>query len=48
MLLVFYDRESRTHLRDFIDVGLIDSDWPAWFPELLRERLEELLDHPEG
>jgi hypothetical protein len=40
--------KDRTHLRDLIDVGLIDAAWPARFPPPLQERLQALLDSPEG
>lgn len=42
------NNEIRTHLRDLIDVGLIDSHWPARLPAELRDRLQLLLDTPEG
>ncbi len=45
-LTSFRDRD-RTHLRDMIDVGLIDATWPAKFSPELAERLRELLDNPE-
>lgn len=40
--------KDRTHLRDMIDVGLIDASWPARFPAVLAARLQELLDNPES
>jgi hypothetical protein len=40
--------KDRTHLRDLIDVGLIDQTWPAKFPTELASRLQHLLDTPEG
>ena len=40
------DRD-RTHLRDMIDVELIDGSWVARFPEELANRLQEILDNPE-
>ena len=40
--------KDRTHLRDMIDVGLIDSAWPGRFSSELSERLQELLDNPDG
>lgn len=46
-LTAFRDKD-RVHLRDMIDVGLIDSTWPARFPALLGERLQHLLDTPGG
>ena len=46
-LTAFRDKD-RTHLRDLIDVGLIDNTWPARFPPELATRLQSLLDTPEG
>jgi hypothetical protein len=40
--------KDRTHLRDLIDVGLIDHTWPAKLPPELGKRLQQLLDTPEG
>ncbi|MEA2735417.1 MAG: hypothetical protein QOE14_1868 [Humisphaera sp.] len=46
-LTAFRDKD-RTHLRDLIDVGLIDRSWPSRFPPELGTRLQQLLDTPEG
>jgi len=46
-LTAFRDKD-RTHLRDLIDVGLVDAAWPAKFPPELGERLQALLDTPGG
>jgi hypothetical protein len=48
MKLVANRDKDRTHLRDFIDVGLIDETWPARFPAELAARLQRLLDTPDG
>jgi hypothetical protein len=48
MKLAAFRDKDRTHLRDLIDVGLVDGDWPARFPAELRARLQTLLDTPEG
>ena len=40
--------KDRTHLRDFLDVGLIDATWPARFPAELAARLQHILDTPDG
>jgi len=45
-LTSFLDKD-RMHLRDLIEVALIDASWLAKFPAVLRERLQGLLDHPE-
>ncbi|MFM8262020.1 MAG: hypothetical protein ACKN9S_07045 [Pirellula sp.] len=48
MKLNSYRDRDRTHLRDMIALGLIDSNWPARFPSVLGERLKQLLDDPNG
>src|SRR5262249_37862527 len=45
-LTSFRDRD-RTHLRDMLEVGLIDESWRARFPAPLGGRLQELIDTPE-
>lgn len=47
MKLTSYRDKDRTHLRDMIDVGLIDSSWLAQLPGDLASRLQFLLEHPE-
>lgn len=46
-LTSFRDRD-RVHLRDLIEVGLVDEGWRHRVPEALGPRLQELLDRPEG
>jgi hypothetical protein len=46
-LTAFRDKD-RVHLRDLIDVGLVDSTWPTRFPRELASRLQLILDTPEG
>jgi Uncharacterised nucleotidyltransferase len=46
-LTAFRDKD-RVHLRDLIDVGLIDASWGSRFPQPLAERLQQLLDTPNG
>jgi hypothetical protein len=41
------DRD-RTHLRDLIDVGLIDESWSSRYPDVLANRLRRLLNEPNG
>jgi len=48
MKLNSFRRKDQTHLFDMIQIGLIDSSWPARFDKLLGDRLQELLDDPEG
>jgi hypothetical protein len=46
-LTSFHDKD-RTHLRDLIDVGLVDQAWLSRLPREIAPRLQELLDTPEG
>ncbi len=46
-LSAFRDKD-RTHLRDLIEVGLIDASTLDGLPPELRQRLQLLLDTPEG
>jgi putative nucleotidyltransferase-like protein len=39
--------KDRVHLRDMIEVGLIDAEWPSRLPTAFGRRLQELLDNPE-
>jgi hypothetical protein len=48
MKLIAWRDKDRMHLRDMIGVGIIDATWPARFPPPLGERLQELLDNPNG
>jgi len=48
MKLTSYRDKDRTHLRDMIDIALIDDTWPAKYPGELGQRLQQLLDDPEG
>jgi len=48
MKLIAFRRKDQVHLLDLIGVGLIDSTWPARFPPPLGERLQQLLDDPNG
>jgi GrpB-like predicted nucleotidyltransferase (UPF0157 family) len=48
MKLTSHRRKDRVHIRDMIDVGLIDATWPAKFPPELAGRLQQLLDDPDG
>lgn len=48
MKLTAFRDKDRTHLRDLIDVGLVDASWVARVPAELSPRLQNLLDTPEG
>jgi len=48
MKLTAFRDKDRTHLRDLIDVGLVDATWLGRVPPELAGRLQSLLDQPEG
>jgi hypothetical protein len=48
MKLTSYRRKDQVHIQDMIGVGLVDATWPARFPTALAQRLQELLDDPNG
>jgi hypothetical protein len=48
MMLTSFRDKDRTHLRDLIDVGLVDAAWPERFQPELAQRLRQLLESPEG
>jgi len=48
MKLNSFRDKDRTHLRDMIQIGLIDSTWPERFAKNLGDRLQVLLDDLEG
>ena len=48
MKLTSFRDKDRTHLRDMLDVGLIDASWLPRLPAELAARLKTLIDTPEG
>lgn len=48
MKLTSYRDKDRTHLRDLLDIGLVNEDWKSRLPPELAERLQVLLDNPDG
>jgi hypothetical protein len=46
--LTAYRDKDRTHLRDMLEVGLIDSTWPEKFGSELGLRLQALIDDHSG
>jgi hypothetical protein len=48
MKLTSFRDKDRTHLRDMIDIRLIDETWVARFAPELGARLQELFDNPDG
>jgi hypothetical protein len=48
MKLVAFRLKDQVHLQDMVRVGLVDATWPDKFPEVLAERLRQILANPEG
>jgi hypothetical protein len=48
MKLAAFRDKDKTHLRDLIDVQLIDRGWLDRLEPVLRARLQSILDTPEG
>ncbi len=48
MKLTAFRDKDRTHIRDLIEVGLIDNSWLDRLEPTLRERLQLILNTPEG
>jgi hypothetical protein len=48
MKLTSFRDKDRVHLRDLLDVGLVDASWLQRFPRELAERLQQLLSDPNG
>lgn len=48
MKLTAFRDKDRMHLRDFIDVELVDESWYGRLPPELASRLKELIDNPNG
>ncbi|MBI5386298.1 MAG: hypothetical protein HZA90_16635 [Verrucomicrobia bacterium] len=48
MKLTSFRDKDRMHLRDLIDVGLVNASWGQRLPPALGARLQSLLESPEG
>jgi hypothetical protein len=48
MKLTSFRDKDRTHVRDLVDAGLIDGTWVKRLPSELAERLQGLIETPEG
>ena len=48
MKLTSNRRKDQVHILDMISIGLIDHTWLDHYSPELRERLQQLLDYPEG
>ena len=47
MKLTSFRDKDRTHLRDMLEIGLIDSSWTSRFSAPLAARLQQLIDTPD-
>jgi len=48
MKLTSFRDKDRVHIRDMLSIDLIDSSWLNRFSPQLRQRLQELIDDPDG
>lgn len=48
MKLTSYRRKDQVHLLDMIEIGQLDATWLPRVPLSLRQRLQDLLDDPDG
>lgn len=48
MKLTSYRDKDRVHLRDMMEIGQLDASWLPRVPPALRQRLQDLLDDPDG
>ena len=48
MKLTSYRDKDRVHLRDMMEIGMLHESWLERVPASLRDRLQALLDDPEG
>ena len=48
MKLTSFRDKDRVHIRDLIGVGLVDESWLERVSPSLRDRLQAILDDPEG
>jgi len=46
MKLNSFRLKDKIHLLDMLEVGLVDASWLARFPDVLRDRLQGLIDDP--
>jgi hypothetical protein len=48
MKLTAYRRKDQVHLLDMMEIGQLDASWLPRVPPALRQRLQDLLDDPDG
>ncbi len=46
--LTAFRNKDQMHLRDMIEIGLVDQSWTAKLPPALAARLQSILDTPDG
>ena len=46
--LTAFRRKDQVHLEDLLELGLIDASWGSRFPQQLTDRLQHLMDTPNG
>jgi hypothetical protein len=48
MKLVAFRLKDQVHLQDLVRLGLVGATWPARFPDVLADRLRQILANPDG
>jgi hypothetical protein len=48
MKLTSFRRKNQVHLVDMLELGMIDASWKDRYPPELAERLQQLIDTPDG
>jgi hypothetical protein len=48
MKLNAFRRKDQVHILDMLSLGMIGASWLDRYPEPLRQRLQQLLDDPDG
>jgi len=46
--LTAFRRKDQVHILDLVGIGLVDQSWTKRLPPILAERLQQLLDTPDG
>lgn len=46
--LTAFRRKDQVHIMDLIGVGLVDANWVERLPPIMAERLQKLIDTPDG
>jgi hypothetical protein len=48
MKLNAYRDKDKTHLHDMLEIGLVDATWPGRYPPEMANRLQHLINTPDG